>query len=494
MTPAGKAQRYVGRQYPRLPRLLLPPRRPISFVVVRFSGEYQHNFALSSCPRRHGNQVVEVDNVANLSHDNLSRAISHGISLARHDLIAVVHEDVLLPDRWQQRFEKSLRRLERFDPGWGMLGSVGWDADGNYAGHWSDPHQFKDTFGRDGQPFREVDKLDEQLLIFHRRRLPRFDSCLPGIHFLGDDLRYQFRERGLKCYAINAPTIHKYADRAGNRIEEQGQSQKILDRGSVSYVADEAVCLDYISRKHPGFRSLSPTSQHPPLATGRALASISDPVFLLAGEATLDDLARPLRERTGAVVAAGQPAGAPGEQLRMHLYKAIIEKYRCHAGWQQGYTVSHLRQIACQLAVPATSTAPWWIAVAETYLLLEELAAVFPQARYVVIEDGPDTDTGGVPLAARLDNHIGRIALPAAYEHLGLPRHAILGETAWQHCAAVRAHRVALVQAFLRSVPAERLLVLDKRSPGGEGSAIVEAIARAPDGRDTGASDVNDNN
>jgi hypothetical protein len=155
--------------------------KPISFVVVRYSDEYYHNFLRSECIANPINEVIEVNNTANLYSDNLSQAIQHGVRLAKNELIAVVHEDVLLTVGWQDYFEKSLEQLEKHDSNWGGVGSVGWDSQGRMRGHWSDPHTYKNLFSAE-QRFEEVERLDEQLLIFHRTRLPDFDVNLPGIH------------------------------------------------------------------------------------------------------------------------------------------------------------------------------------------------------------------------------------------------------------------------------------------------------------------------
>ena len=136
----------MTRTYPIIAPSSQTPSRPISFVVVRFSDEYLHNILKSGCVHDPINELIEVDNTSNLFFDKLSRAIAHGVARARHDLIVVVHEDVLLPDGWQAQFEQSLAALEKCDRNWGMLGSVGWNEPTPELGHWGDPHQCKNTF------------------------------------------------------------------------------------------------------------------------------------------------------------------------------------------------------------------------------------------------------------------------------------------------------------------------------------------------------------
>ena len=102
------------------------PTRPLSFVVVAFSNELAHNILRSVCVNDPFNQLVLIDNTANLYYNNLSQAINAGLDRAHHELIVVVHEDVYLPPDWQICFESSLKAIEQRDPDWGVLGTNGW--------------------------------------------------------------------------------------------------------------------------------------------------------------------------------------------------------------------------------------------------------------------------------------------------------------------------------------------------------------------------------
>ena len=88
------------------------PTRPLSFVVVAFSNELVHNILRSVCVNDPFNQLVLIDNTANLYYSNLSQAINAGLDRAHHELIVVVHEDVYLPPEWQMCFESSLKAIE----------------------------------------------------------------------------------------------------------------------------------------------------------------------------------------------------------------------------------------------------------------------------------------------------------------------------------------------------------------------------------------------
>ena len=455
------AQGSASRRYPVIPTITAPATLPVSFVIVRFSDEYLHNFLKSECAHDPLNEVIEIDNTSNLYFDNLSQAILAGLDRAHNDIIVVVHEDVLLPQGWQPHFEQSLRQLEEHDPSWGVLGSVGWNEVGQFVGHWSDPHQFKNTFLDSPYKFQEVQKLDEQLLIFHRQRIPRLDSNLPGIHFLGEDLKQQLSRLGMKCYAVDAPTIHKYADKYGERIVSSRQSDKIGDRESVTYLADEACCNDYLAWKYPhvfpGLKRDAGGVQ--PSASGRL--QVNRPiVFICKGEPEAA-AARAIAQNSG--IFAGEPSSDASESalMRMPIYKMIIEKYRCHAQWQKRNTADTLQILAARVLGDLPLDAGWGIFVPESILVLSELRSVFPEARYVYIQRDPFSTCMEEPhRTACLNNHLGRIALPEAYCALGLERSRILEGDPLDHMICTTLHQLDLVREHLACVAESEPLVL----------------------------------
>src|SRR5580765_3178851 len=219
---------------------------PISFVTVHFSGDLAHNLALSECVHDPRNQFVVVDNRNNLLHATLGAAFEHGIAQARHELIAVVHEDVLLLPGWQPAAERALAALETHDPHWAFAAVAGWCADDAPKGHWSDPHGYFDHMQADA--FAEVDRFDEQVILFRRDGRIPLDALLPSIHNIGRDLVRSADARGRRSYVINAATVHKFADADGHRIQCQSESPKIMGRTSLTHLADRACSDIYLER------------------------------------------------------------------------------------------------------------------------------------------------------------------------------------------------------------------------------------------------------
>jgi hypothetical protein len=148
-----------------------------------------------------------------------------GIERARHEIVVLVHEDVLLLPGWQTAFERSLSELERFDPEWGLIGAAGWTADGAPRGHWSDPHDYSKHFG--DRRFDEVAHVDEHIMVLRRSDGALLDSLLPNIHNIGRDMALTLRGRCRRSYVVDAPTVHKYADAEGCLIQTPSDSPRM---------------------------------------------------------------------------------------------------------------------------------------------------------------------------------------------------------------------------------------------------------------------------
>ncbi len=447
MLPDGSS----ARNYPILPPPIHKPSRPISFVVVRFSDEYKHNILKSECLRNPINQVITIDNTSNLYYDNLTEAISVGISKACHDLIAVVHEDVLLPDGWQSWFEITLEELEGVDPNWGVLGAVGWTDDSKGFGHYSDPKCYVNSFS--GERFHIVDRLDEQILIFNRKRPIDLDRDLPSIHHIGRDITALLQERGMRAYAIDAPTIHKYADQDGKIIHSRKDSPKIVDRETLTYKAERACCDEYITHKWPHLQVkdfIKPSLTLPDMDNA-IRRKLDKPIILLARGGGGSRLISMLCQDLGLFL--GNELNGAGDSMEMVLpiYQGIIEKYRCKAKWQKEQIVPRIRAAAANMLIRQEhSTELWGFKLPESILLLPEICTVFPEARFLhMVRDPLTTCLRRTHMTARLDNSIGRISLPLAYDYIGKPRKKILEDSPALHMAYTTIHQLELVASQL---------------------------------------------
>jgi hypothetical protein len=442
-----------ARQYPVLPLTGTKPTRPVSFVVVHYSNEYFHNILRSDCVLDPVNQLITIDNRGNLFFDNLAQAINAGLNQAKHELIAIVHEDVLLPRAWQPQLERSLADLGRVDPNWGVLGSVGWTTEGGVKGHWSDPHTYANTLGE--KPFEAVEGLDEQLIILRRSNGARLDGFLPSIHNIGRDLPATLRQRALSTYVVNAPTIHKFADEAGNRVVGAGDSPKIQARQLPSFVADVACCDEYLHWKWPEWK---PDGVQEPDWTEKSfrpdvLARLSQPIVLLARGGSGSRLLSWLAEDAGIFI--GNEISGSGDAIEMvqDLYMGVLNKYQKRASWQKQRIVPRIRLAAARMLERAGPTQiPWGFKLPESMLLAPEIHRAFGEARYLhLIRDPLTTCLRRTHMTARFDNVIGRVAIRAAYHYCGRDLDKSLKDSPALRMAYTTIHQVETVRAFARA-------------------------------------------
>ena len=446
-----------ARELPRL-RADRPATRPLSIVAVHFSGDLEHNLLRSPCVSDPINQLVLVDNVGNIRFDNLTQAMQAGLERACHDLVAIVHEDVLLPEGWQQALETSLAELEAVDPDWALAGSVGWREDGSMAGHFSDPGGYRQLL--DGSRYAEVARLDEQLLLMRRSRPLPLDTRLPTIHNIGRDLPMSALAQGRRTYVVDAPTIHKYADAQGRPILSRDDSPKIRARASHTWRADYACSADYMRRKWPQMGPL-PLAPVPAPAPAVLPAMLDRPVVLLAkgggGSRLLSTLAR------DAGLFIGNDVNPSGDSLELVLpiYKAVLNRHHQHPAWQCAAGVAELRDAAAAMLDRAGAPAAWGFKLPECLLVLDEILQAFPQARFIhMVRDPLATCLRRTHMTARLDNQIGQAALPAAYRYIGRPLDAIHTDAPAMHMALTSRHQIEGVLEMLAGLAPERSLQL----------------------------------
>jgi len=442
--------------------------RSMSFVVVRFSNEYEHNFLASPCATRVDNQIVAIQNIGGLRYPCLGAALNAGLDQAIHEVIVVVHEDVYLEVEWQAKLNAVLNALETSDPQWGVLGAAGLDCTGRLVGHFRDPHGSINSFSGNDL-YACVQTLDEQLMIVRKSSGLRFDASIPGIHGLGSDLLFDARDKGLNCYVVDAPAVHKYKTGDGTLVTCTEDSSKIRHRTAFTYLADKECCDDYISSK---WRALTPFSSTATRYEAfrqpeELLAAIPDdirqlldtPIVLLSKGGGGSRLLAALAEDAG--VCLGHSVNISGDclDLVMAVYKSVIEKYKCPALWQRDLIVPQLRLAAAQMLqrLTARQRGLWGFKLPETLFLLPEIAEAFPNARFLQMFRNPFASAlRRTHMTARLDNEIGRLTLPLAYRAAGQPLADILGDATALHMAYTTAHQLRLGLDFSRNLPGDR--------------------------------------
>jgi Sulfotransferase family len=445
-----------SRRYPNLPEEGAT-RLALSFVTVRYSDELEQNLMRSYCVRDPRNELIVVDNRDDVFFESLSQAFLSGIERARHEIVVLVHEDVLLLPGWQTAFERSLSELERFDPEWGLLGAAGWTADSAPRGHWSDPYNYSKHFG--DRRFDEVAHVDEHIMVLRRSDGALLDSLLPSIHNIGRDMALTLRSRGRRSYVVDAPTVHKYADAEGRLIQTPSDSPKILTRTSLTWLAAKACSDDYLARKWRAV--LAPREEAPDASISEAerMRMMGAPVILLARGGSGSRL---LSRVCGQLFLGNEVSGSGDTlELAIPIYKAVIAKYRCPTAGQAERSSQEIERAAYRMLERAGFPARWGFKVPEAMLLVDELAAAFPSARFLfLVRDPLSTCLRRTHMTARLDNEIGRALLPVAYGHVGRRIDAILQDSPAEHMAFTTVHQVEMVIQFLRRLPPARYLTV----------------------------------
>ncbi len=177
--------------------------RNITFAVaVNSMRLFQNNFMASPCLRSPRHYQV----LAQKEFCSAAKAYNDAIVKSDNDLIVFTHQDIIFPESWLSQCERSLDCLELLDPGWGVLGSFGMSPDGEGIGH-----VYSSGRGVFGGPFeqpKQVQTLDEIVLIVRRSSGLRFDERLPYFHLYGADICLRAAQLKMKNYAISAFCIH----------------------------------------------------------------------------------------------------------------------------------------------------------------------------------------------------------------------------------------------------------------------------------------------
>jgi hypothetical protein len=240
----------------------IPNFEPITFVVaVNDAEELRLNLLSSPVARSREHQWLLIDNHGNARYTSISRLYDDAMRQAQHDLVFFIHQDVLLPDGWEEQMFRSLGALEQRDASWGVLGAVGAlppipGSEKQLRGHWCDPSGYY----RLGPLPQEVESLDEQWLGVRRSRGVGFDPDMPGFHCYGIDLSLAARERGLASYAIDAFVWHKHRERDGHLVTRREASSKIRRRWSDEFLAEFEPAADYVEAKWRKFLPFQTTS------------------------------------------------------------------------------------------------------------------------------------------------------------------------------------------------------------------------------------------
>lgn len=250
----------------RLISRFLRPEAFTAVVVVNDFEEARYNLFASPVYSARRHEWIVIDNVNNKAGDSMSRLYFEAASVARNDLVFFLHQDVWLPEAWEQQMYHTLAKVERMDPSWGVVGAVGvvsFDVPGQpFRGHWAGVAGYEgdEPIKRLGPPPCEVQSLDELWLGYRRSRGLAFDPDMPGWHCYGIDLCLAAQSMGFKSYALDALTWHKYKNNKGERILRRQDSEKIVARGTPEWKAGADLSKSYVRAKWARYLPFRSTS------------------------------------------------------------------------------------------------------------------------------------------------------------------------------------------------------------------------------------------
>ncbi len=137
---------------------------------------------------------------------NAGNAYNDGIRQSENDIMVFSHQDLFLPERWDEKLMNNIKAIERENKEWGVLGCFGITAPGGQKGHlWCNANQ--KNMGAGSKP-TVVRSLDEVLLVLSKKRNILFSRDMEGFHLYGTDICLESEKRGLKNYAIDAWCFH----------------------------------------------------------------------------------------------------------------------------------------------------------------------------------------------------------------------------------------------------------------------------------------------
>src|SRR5262245_56719284 len=90
---------------------------------------------LRSCLLNSRTAVGASEVILQKGYSSAALAYNAALSKAATDVVVFVHQDVVLPEGWEDKLQQALDWLYKNDPQWGVAGIWGVQASGNRSGH-----------------------------------------------------------------------------------------------------------------------------------------------------------------------------------------------------------------------------------------------------------------------------------------------------------------------------------------------------------------------
>jgi hypothetical protein len=183
---------------------------PITFIVPLGNERIYKDCFLSSPLFTERNSRFTYQILEQRGFKGAAAAFNDGLDKAKYDLVVFLHQDVILPLRWAERFVTQLHELENSGIPVGVVGCIGCQSDGELAGHVY--HRERQMYPALALPAR-IQALDELLVAFRKSSGLRFDLRLPSFFGYAPDICMEAAVRGLQNFVVDSPCIHDTVDR-----------------------------------------------------------------------------------------------------------------------------------------------------------------------------------------------------------------------------------------------------------------------------------------
>lgn len=174
----------------------------LGFIVATNNEELLQKNFLSSKVIRDKKYPVALQR----GYRNIGKAYNDAMAKMEAEILVCLHQDVFLPDCWEDQAIASLAKLKTIK--WGVLGVAGMrsmERRSVLVGHLLD--QGTEIGSPENLPI-QVDTLDELLLVIRNDGKLLFDERIPTTHLYGADICLEASRQGMGCFAISAYCHH----------------------------------------------------------------------------------------------------------------------------------------------------------------------------------------------------------------------------------------------------------------------------------------------
>lgn len=176
--------------------------RRLSFVCCVNRPDIAQSCALTSpCLQPEaGHQLILVGGAT-----SAGRGMATGLALAKHEWVVMLHQDVFLPDGWDERFCSALDAALDLYPKLAVAGVYGVRADGVHVGHVLDRGILLGAPISTAAPVRSLDEL----LVAVRASTGLCPSPTLGWHLYGTDLCLAAQAQSLESFVLDGFCEHR---------------------------------------------------------------------------------------------------------------------------------------------------------------------------------------------------------------------------------------------------------------------------------------------